>query len=196
MLKLQHKTVFITYATTNSGQATAQRFAALGARIILHDLAGNNNLIQKLLSDIRAMGAGVVTMVTDLKNNDTLEAVLKQSLGNLKKIDIIVINPGTASLNLHLLEFAVDNVADNGRIIYIMPEEDFKSISEIMDNIRKLAFDNRLRGVTINAIIPQNALFTTPTEGIHISDAAEFFASDLSDLISGQSLVINGILDN
>ncbi|MFB9076163.1 hypothetical protein ACFFLS_05540 [Flavobacterium procerum] len=39
----------------------------------------------------------------------------------------------------------------------------------------------------------KNDLFEIPTGSIHIADAAEFFASDLSYLIPGQYIIINGL---
>jgi 3-oxoacyl-[acyl-carrier protein] reductase len=193
MFKLQHKTVLITYATRDFGPAIAERLGSLGAKIVLHHSDKNDHLIGSLERTIRAMGTSVEMINHDLLTEYGPESLFKILKDRIKSIDIIVMNCTYGIDDANLLKLLVERTSAAGRVIYILQERDSKKLPSIMDSIRNLATKHSFKGITINAVSPHNSLFSSRTENVHVADAAEFFASDLSDLISGQFLIINGI---
>lgn len=195
MFKLQHKTVLITYATNKIGQAVAERFGSLGAKVVLHHSDDNDLLVDNLVKNIKSMGATVHSMASDITTEDQLERFLKEARSELKKIDIVVFNPKSEETHFNYLKLTAGFIEDNGRVIYIIKQFDGQNFRAIVYNIKELADIVSSSGITVNAVITQNTLFKKTTESMHIADATEFFASDLSDMVSGQYLIINGLID-
>ncbi|QOG01587.1 hypothetical protein [Flavobacterium sp. MDT1-60] len=190
MFKFQHKTAIITYSLNETGKAIAERFASLGAKMVLHYSEKENYGIDKLVSDIKAMGTGVYKVRVNFKEQTNYEVLF---LPQKRKPDIIVLNPEQDESLMQLIQFAVKHIADKGRVIYIVPKTDLQNFPDFIEQMKKQASFVQQRGITLNAIVTKNDLFEIPTGSIHIADAAEFFASDLSDLISGQYIIINGL---
>lgn len=190
MFKFQHKTAIITYSLNERGKAIAERFASLGAKMVLHYSEKESYGIDKLVSDIKAMGTGVYKVRVNFKEQTNYEVLF---LPQKRKPDIIVLNPEQDESLMQLIQFAVKHIADKGRVIYIVPKTDLQNFPDFIEQMKKQASFVQQRGITLNAIVTKNDLFEIPTGSIHIADAAEFFASDLSDLISGQYIIINGL---
>ena len=190
MFKFQHKTAIITYSLNERGKAIAERFASLGAKMVLHYSEKESYGIDKLVSDIKAMGTGVYKVRVNFKEQTNYEVLF---LPQKRKPDIIVLNPEQDESLMQLIQFAVKHIADKGRVIYIVPKTDLQNFPDFIEQMKKQASFAQQRGITLNAIVTKNDLFEIPTGSIHIADAAEFFASDLSDLISGQYIIINGL---
>lgn len=190
MFKFQHKTAIITYSLNERGKAIAERFASLGAKMVLHYSEKGSYGIDKLVSDIKAMGTGVYKVRVNFKEQTDYELLF---LPQKRKPDIIVLNPEQDESLMQLIHFAVKHIADKGRVIYIVPKTDLQNFPDFIEQMKKQASFAQQRGITLNAIVTKNDLFEIPTGSIHIADAAEFFASDLSDLISGQYIIINGL---
>jgi len=140
MTNLKNKVALITGSARGIGKAIAERYAALGADIVVNytkDEAAANETVtqaQKLGGQALAVQADVAR-VTDIKR---LFATAQATFG---KIDIVVANAGVELVNVPVTDFteaqydrlfdintkglfftlqqAAKHVADNGRIIYI-----------------------------------------------------------------------------
>src|SRR5437870_5275206 len=87
-LGLEDKVVLITGAARGIGLETAQRFAAEGARVMLHDRDGDT------LKAAAAKIDGSRTVVADLLVDGAAEQVLAETLKAFGRIDVLVNNAG------------------------------------------------------------------------------------------------------
>jgi 3-oxoacyl-[acyl-carrier protein] reductase len=196
MKTLLHQTALIISADEGSGPAIAERYAALGANIVIHHV--NNDFgIQQLISNIKAMGVKVIAHALDINHQEDFNQLFAVSKNKFKKISIVVINnTGTPIKTDRIINKAAEQVADHGRIIYATKLDRSQQLRDIMEPISSAAIKHAEQNITINAIISQpkeQAIFKQKLSDEEIADAAEFFASDLADLITAQYLVINGI---
>jgi 3-oxoacyl-[acyl-carrier protein] reductase len=192
MRTLQHQTALIICSAAGLGPAIAERYAALGAQVILHTEKDQEH-IRQVISNIKAMGVKVTSLSAEPGSGNGPAELFESISSQFKKINIIVIDHQQADLP-ELLKQATRNISDRGRIIHLTSTEAAK-LEKTLALISQLALEFATRNITINTIIIPPAgqeLFNRDTEAVDVADAAEFFASDLSGLISGQHLMING----
>jgi len=140
MNSLQNKTAIITGSSRGLGKAIAERYAALGANIILN-YAGNKSASDAVVADIEAMGAKVIAVQADVSKVSEIEKLFDEAEKAFGKIDIVVANAGIEMVETPVTEFteeqfdrlfsintkgsyftmqqAAKRVQDNGRIIYV-----------------------------------------------------------------------------
>lgn len=86
------QTVVITGAGGGIGAATACRFAALGASVVVNDI--DEEACQKVVASISAAGGLAFHAPGDITNPDMPERLIKQSLSRYRKINVLVNNAG------------------------------------------------------------------------------------------------------
>ena len=92
-LSVQNKTVFITGASAGIGAATAEAFAAEGARLLL--CARRLDALQQLAPSLLAAGAAEVhAFALDVQNRTEVENVLGELPSAWQGIDILINNAG------------------------------------------------------------------------------------------------------
>jgi 3-oxoacyl-[acyl-carrier protein] reductase len=97
-LRLKDKVAIITGSAQGIGYATAEVFAAQGAKVAIVDV--NAELAQKSAATLAAGGAGAFGMACDVTKYDQVEAVVKAVVEKWGKIDILVNNAGITRDNL------------------------------------------------------------------------------------------------
>ena len=140
MSTLANKVALVTGSSRGLGQAIAERYAALGASIIVNYTKGKEAADQ-VVSTITAMGANAVAVQADVSKVADVERLFAEAKTAFGKIDIVVANAGielvetpatdfteeqfdrlfsiNAKGSYFTLQQAARHVADNGRIIYI-----------------------------------------------------------------------------
>jgi 3-oxoacyl-[acyl-carrier protein] reductase len=140
MNNLSNKVALITDSAMGLGKAIAERYAALGANIIVH-YSRDKLLADEVVSNIKAMGAKVIAVQADVSKIADIERLFAEAKKAFGKIDIVVANAGTEMVETAVTGFteeqfdrefgintkgtyftmqqAARNVTDNGRIIYI-----------------------------------------------------------------------------
>lgn len=109
MFSVKDKVTFVTGAASGLGQAIALAFDALGAKVVLAD-------IDKEGLDLTAskMTGNFLSVTLDVTNVDTIQAAIKKTLENFKRIDVAFNIPGInvrkSALELSYEEF--DKVID------------------------------------------------------------------------------------
>jgi len=91
-MRLKDKVALITGAGSGIGEATARRFAAEGAAVVLNDLnaAGVNRVAQELA----AKGARVLVAEGNVTNKNDVAAMVDAALKKFQRLDILVNNAG------------------------------------------------------------------------------------------------------
>lgn len=140
MNTLQSKTALITGSARGLGKAIAERYAALGANIVINYSKDSISAEETLLT-IKAMGVKAIAIQADVSKVTDIERLFEETKKVFGKIDIVVANAGIEMVETPVVDFteeqfdklfsintkgayftmqqAAKNVEDNGRIIYI-----------------------------------------------------------------------------
>lgn len=140
MNSLRNKVAVITGSARGLGKAIAERYAALGANIVIN-YSKDKVSADEVVSNIQAMGANVISVQADVSKVADIEHLFAEAKNAFGKINIVVANAGIEMVETPVIEFteeqfdklfsintkgayftmqqAAKNVEDNGRIIYI-----------------------------------------------------------------------------
>ncbi|HVU58839.1 MAG TPA: SDR family oxidoreductase [Puia sp.] len=140
MNTLQNKTALITGSARGLGKAIAERYAALGAGIVIN-YSKDRASADEVVNNIKATGAKVIAVQADVSKPAQLEKLFAEARAAFGKIDIVVANAGIEMVEVPVTDFteeqfdrvfsintkgsyftlqqAAKHVEDNGRIIYI-----------------------------------------------------------------------------
>ena len=137
---LSNKVALITGSARGLGKAIAERYASLGANIVIN-YSKDKASAEEAVSNIQAMGVQVIAIRADISKVADIEKLFKEAKSHFGKIDIVVANAGIELVEVPVTEFteeqfdkvfsintkgsyftmqqAAKHVEDNGRIIYI-----------------------------------------------------------------------------
>jgi 3-oxoacyl-[acyl-carrier protein] reductase len=140
MKTLKNKTAIITGSARGLGKAIAERYAALGANIVIN-YSRDKASAEEVLSNVLAMGVKAIAIKADVSKVADLEYLFDEAKKAFGKIDIVVANAGIEMVEVPVTEFteeqfdkvfsintkgtyftlqqAAKHVENNGRIIYI-----------------------------------------------------------------------------
>ncbi|WP_422082139.1 SDR family oxidoreductase [Ulvibacterium sp.] len=140
MNTLQNKTALITGSARGLGKAIAERYAALGANIVVN-YSRDKVSAEETLSTVEAMGVKAIAIQADVSKVTDIERLFDETKKAFGKIDIVVANAGIEMVETPVTQFteeqfdrlfsintkgayftmqqAAKNIEDNGRIIYI-----------------------------------------------------------------------------
>lgn len=140
MKNLKNKVALITGSARGLGKAIAERYAALGADIVIN-YSKDKASADEVLSNVLAMGVKAIAIKADVSKVADLEYLFSEAKKTFGKIDIVVANAGIEMVEVPVTEFteeqfdkvfsintkgtyftlqqAAKHVENNGRIIYI-----------------------------------------------------------------------------
>jgi NAD(P)-dependent dehydrogenase (short-subunit alcohol dehydrogenase family) len=107
MNKLEGKVAVITGAASGMGRATAIRFAAEGAAIVVADL--NSQGAESVISEIAAAGGRAVYQRTDVSSEDDIKALIDRAVREYGRLDITYNNAGIGGATGHLEQVKVED---------------------------------------------------------------------------------------
>ncbi len=88
---LEGKTVLVTEAVLNFGQATSLAFAREGCNLLLAAREGNPQL-QRTAQEASSLGAKVATQVCDISDQREARALAQRAISEFGRIDVLVNN--------------------------------------------------------------------------------------------------------
>lgn len=140
MKNLKNKVALITGSARGLGKAIAERYAALGADIVIN-YSRDKASADEVLSNVLAMGVKAIAIKADVSKVADLEYLFNEAKKAFGKIDIVVANAGIEMVEVPVTAFteeqfdkvfsintkgtyftlqqAAKHVENNGRIIYI-----------------------------------------------------------------------------
>jgi 3-oxoacyl-[acyl-carrier protein] reductase len=140
MHNLHNKVALVTGSARGLGKAVAERFAALGANIVIN-YSKDKASADEVVSNIKAMGVKVIAVQADVSKVADIDRLFSEAKKAFGKIDIVVANAGIELVETPVVEFteeqfdrvfsintkgtyftlqqAAKTVENNGRIIYI-----------------------------------------------------------------------------
>jgi 3-oxoacyl-[acyl-carrier protein] reductase len=140
MNSLKNKVALITGSARGLGKAIAERYAALGADIIIN-YSKDKASAEEVIKNIEAMGVKVLAIQADVSKVADLQRLFTEAKKAFGKIDIVVANAGIEMVEVPVTDFTEEqfdrlfsintkgsyftmqqagkHVENNGRIIYI-----------------------------------------------------------------------------
>jgi 3-oxoacyl-[acyl-carrier protein] reductase len=140
MNSLKNKVALITGSARGLGKAIAERYAAMGANIVIN-YSRDKASAEEVESNIKAMGVKVISVQADVSKVADIERLFTEAKKAFGKIDVVVANAGIEMVETPVTAFteeqfdrlfsintkgayftkqqAAKNIEDNGRIIYI-----------------------------------------------------------------------------
>ena len=140
MESLKNKTALITGSARGIGKAIAERYADMGANIVIN-YSRDKTSAGEVVSNIRAMGANVIAVQADVSKVTEIERLFTEAKEAFGRIDIVVANAGIEMVETPVAAFteeqfdrlfsintkgayftmqmAAKTIEDKGRIIYI-----------------------------------------------------------------------------
>jgi NAD(P)-dependent dehydrogenase (short-subunit alcohol dehydrogenase family) len=85
-------TTIITGGSSGVGRAAAMAFAREGARVVL--AARNPEQLRRVEADVRAAGAEVLVVPTDVTDEGSVGRLVRETLARFGRIDIVICNAG------------------------------------------------------------------------------------------------------
>lgn len=140
MKTLNNKVALITGSARGLGKAIAERYASLGANIVIN-YSKDKTSADEVVSNISAMGVKVIAIQADVSKVADIQKLFDEAINAFGKIDIVVANAGIEMVETPVINFteeqfdklfsintkgayftmqqAAKQIEDNGRIIYI-----------------------------------------------------------------------------
>ncbi|MCA9893321.1 MAG: glucose 1-dehydrogenase [Anaerolineae bacterium] len=91
-MRLEGKVALITGAGSGIGKATAELFAAEGAKVVASDISAPR--LADLKNEVEAAGGTIITLVGDVSKRDDDEKMVEAAIATYGTIDIVVNNAG------------------------------------------------------------------------------------------------------
>lgn len=91
-MRLEGKVALITGAGSGIGKATAELFAAEGAKVVASDISAPR--LADLKKEVEAAGGTIITLVGDVSKRDDDEKMVEAAIATYGTIDIVVNNAG------------------------------------------------------------------------------------------------------
>src|ERR687885_335228 len=104
MNSLHNKVALITGSARGLGKAIAERYAALGASIVIN-YSKDKNSANEVLGNIRAMGAKAIAIQADVSKVADIERLFAEAKKEFGKIDIVVANAGIELVETPVTDF-------------------------------------------------------------------------------------------
>ena len=245
--ELKDKVAIITGGGSGIGESIALEFARVGAKVVVGSRKQEN--LDKVAEEIKAMGGEALAIATDVRIPEQVDNLIKQTVDNFGKLDIMVNNAGASFIvkteelspngwdtiiNINLKGTFLCSVAaakvmipqKSGKIINISSVAGINgspSMSHygaakagVINFTKTLAVEWAPHNINVNCIAPgmietegvrtqgvltDNAVGDTagktplqlPGQPEDIAYCALFLASEASDHISGEIMVVKGV---
>ncbi|MCA1960709.1 MAG: SDR family oxidoreductase [Desulfomonile sp.] len=91
-MKLKNKVAIVTGASKGIGKGIAVRYAQEGASVVL--ASRSMDLLTAIVGEIRGAGGSALALTLDVRSPDSVESVVRRTVGEYGKLDIMVNNAG------------------------------------------------------------------------------------------------------
>jgi NAD(P)-dependent dehydrogenase (short-subunit alcohol dehydrogenase family) len=136
MNRLEGKVAIITGGNSGVGAATAIKFAAEGAKVII--TARREAPLQEVAAKIREAGGEVLPVVSDISKTEDAQKVVSAALEAYGKIDILINNAGVLDNGLKAIDSFTDD--DMNRVIDINTKGTMCMMREVTAEMAKTGY--------------------------------------------------------
>ncbi len=113
LIDLKGKTAIITGSGRGIGRAIALKLAESGANIVINDIVGSQDA-ENTKKEVEALGVQALCVLGDVRSEEDVQNLVKQTLDTFGRVDILVNNAGITrdGLLIRMKEEDWDNVLD------------------------------------------------------------------------------------
>jgi 3-oxoacyl-[acyl-carrier protein] reductase len=97
--ELTDKVAIITGAASGIGAATARRFAAAGASLVLAEYASDGHDMDAVVADVRSAGGRAEVVQTDVRHSVDVNKLIEVALSAFGSVDIAIANAAIARIS-------------------------------------------------------------------------------------------------
>jgi 3-oxoacyl-[acyl-carrier protein] reductase len=123
-LEIKNKTAVITGSAGGLGKEMAEKFAKLGANIVLSDISESK--LSSALKDIEALGAKVIAVKTDVSKEEDAEKLMSEAVSAFGSVDIAVLNAGILRDGL-----LIKSDKQTGKVVSKLSLSDWQSVIDV-----------------------------------------------------------------
>ena len=149
MNRLQDKVAIITGGNSGVGAATAVKFAAEGAKVVI--TARREAPLLEVAEKIRAIGGEVLPIVSDISKAEDAARVVAQTLAAYGKIDVLINNAGVLDEGLKAIDSFSDD--DMNRVIDINTKGTMCMMREVSEEMAKTGYGSIVNVASVAGVM-------------------------------------------
>ena len=130
--RLEGRTAIVTGAAYGIGYATAERFAAEGANVVIADIKGHEEAAERLSK----LSTAVIPLTIDVRSDESVAAGVEKTIEQFGSVDILV-NNAAISAELHPGPFEQQSIEDWRRIYEVNVIGVFRMCRAVSPHMRK-----------------------------------------------------------
>lgn len=176
------KIAIVTGSSRGIGAATAKKLASLGYKVVVNCLK-NDALAQKVVDDIKSMGAEAIWLRADVRKSDQVKALFDLAEKTYGGVDVVINNAGIMKLSA----FATMSDDDFDEVMSTNIKGGFYVLREAARRVRE-------KGHIISTS-SSITLLKSPTYGPYAATKAamEIYSSVLAKELRGRQISVNAI---
>jgi 3-oxoacyl-[acyl-carrier protein] reductase len=184
MKTLENKVALITGSSRGLGRAIAERYADLGANIIVN-YTNNQSAADEVVSVVKSKGVDAIAIQADISNPKEISRLFEEAQAVFKKINIVVANAG-----IEMVDVPVNEIT----------EEQFEKLFNINTRGTFFTLQEAAKHVSDGGRIINISSSTTayPFEGVALyggsKTAPKYFVEVLAKEIGHRGVTVNSII--
>ena len=149
MNRLEGKVAIITGGNSGVGAATAQKFAAEGAKVVI--TARREAQLEEVAAKIREAGGEVLPIVSDISKVEDAERVVALTLEKFGKVDVLINNAGVLDNGLKAIDSFTDD--DMNRVIDINTKGTMCMTREVAKEMAKTGYGSIVNVASVAGVM-------------------------------------------
>lgn len=149
MDRLKDKVAIITGGNSGVGAATAKKFAAEGAKVVI--TARRANMLEDVAAEIRAAGGEVLTVPSDISKAEDAARVVAETLEKFGKIDILINNAGVLDNGLKAIDSFTED--DMNRVIDINTKGTMTMMKAVTTEMAKTGYGSIVNVASVAGVM-------------------------------------------
>ena len=149
MDRLKDKVAIITGGNSGVGAATAKKFAAEGAKVVI--TARRANMLEEVAEEIRAAGGEVLTVPSDISKSEDAARVVAETLEKFGKIDILINNAGVLDNGLKAIDSFTED--DMNRVIDINTKGTMTMMKAVTTEMAKTGYGSIVNVASVAGVM-------------------------------------------
>ncbi|MBQ4094192.1 MAG: SDR family oxidoreductase [Oscillospiraceae bacterium] len=149
MGRLEGKVAIVTGGNSGVGAATAKKFAAEGAKVVI--TARREAQLLAVAEEIRAAGGEVLPVVSDISKAEDAKRVVAETLEKFGKIDVLINNAGVLDNGLKAIDSFTDE--DMNRVIDINTKGTMTMMREVTAEMAKTGYGSIVNVASVAGVM-------------------------------------------
>jgi len=149
MGRLEGKVAIVTGGNSGVGAATAKKFAAEGAKVVI--TARREAQLLAVAEEIRAAGGEVLPVVSDISKAEDAKRVVAETLEKYGKIDVLINNAGVLDNGLKAIDSFTDE--DMNRVIDINTKGTMSMMREVTAEMAKTGYGSIVNVASVAGVM-------------------------------------------